>query len=386
MFSPEQTASFHGSGDAYGSPLAPGLTGSTGNQSTSAATGADNSTSWAPRLEALDRAELWAYLVRVTKGEEVAKLAIVDNDTDNGSQWARLLTVVSKEDAVELLRDELGIASALIRARLMGDATELMERMDSVRRTAAKQGQKPEPAPPPRYNGSGSQVNGDLGQTNTNEGGAEEMKRLSLVRLSDMPTLPKPTFGQDMISSIQLEHFKVAVGIFLGAHCAPMEKGVNALVGDPSVDLDEIFDMMSSAQLAFDTRCCSKLYQDAPECLQGLMFNEDKRMWRGRVSLLAMIRTIATRVNFRCSERTVLLLTKYLTNRAVQVEQPNQLCKKLAEFVNEFGLYSKIATVDCAVLYKAALTHLTCREAISDARHDGAAGGLNGDCGCCVSR
>ena len=138
-----------------------------------------------------------------------------------------------------------------------------------------------------------------------------------------------------------------------------MEEGVNVLVEDPGADLDPICDSMSPAQLAFDTRCCSTLYQGAPECIQTLLFAPNQRMWQGRASLVAMVKAISTRVNFRCPERTALLLTKYLTNTASQVEQPNMLYKKLAAFVTEFGLYSKIATVNCEVLYKAALTHMT---------------------------
>jgi hypothetical protein len=85
--------------------------------------------------------------------------------------------------------------------------------------------------------------------------------------------------------------------------------------------------------------------------------DETKRQYHGRESALQMIQSIAQRVNFRSEERTIKLLKSYLTETAPCNNQW-ELHSEIENFKAEYGVYSRISNMDCAVMYKSALKHM----------------------------
>lgn len=190
-----------------------------------------------------------------------------------------------------------------------------------------------------------------------------EIKKLTEARLADMPKLPKAEGQAAMITSVQLNGFQVAVSMFLQPLSLTMASGVREIIGNPEVELPGIWYALSPGERILDNRCAGKLFTDAPKCIQNLLLDDAKREApNGQDSLLVCIRSIAKRVNFRSDKRTVMLLTKFLKSGGKnQVTEPARLCAELLEFKNEFGVYSKLASVECDVLYKAAVDHLISR-------------------------
>jgi hypothetical protein len=92
-------------------------------------------------------------------------------------------------------------------------------------------------------------------------------------------------------------------------------------------------------------------------CIQDILVDDTKRQHKGQESFMIMIKSIATRINFRCEARTVQMLNKYIT-KGESWTDPTKLLSMVHGFRMKHGVYSRMCDLDCKALYKTAIEHV----------------------------
>jgi hypothetical protein len=354
------TIAYHGSED--GQQGLAGLSGPEDAQAASmagsTATGTHNPLFVERVVERMDQPEFWDYLYTVTGDEALSRTVIEDNGITTGGEWVELLTCVGRDEALTMLREDFGVTSRVKVAKLLREVTLSSSRMrgDGMNKTDGSP--ELDPSQSQQDRGSEGTLNLEVEPRTFTEPVGDELKRLAAVKLCDMPKLPGPKSGEYMISSVQLNTFQVGQEIFLSAHSKPLAIGVATLIEKPDTSLQHLYAVLSLGERALDRRCAGHLFQNAPVCLQNVLMEGSNRKHMGDDSMLAMIKAIAGKVNFKSDERTMKLLTQFLVNKKKQVLNPKALASELALFRIEFGVHSRIASVPCAAMYRAAVKHL----------------------------
>ena len=106
-----------------------------------------------------------------------------------------------------------------------------------------------------------------------------------------------------------------------------------------------------------DARLGARLYDKSPVCIQDILVDDTKRQHKGQESFMIMIKSIATRINFRCEARTVQLLNKYIT-KGESCTDPTKLLSMVQGFRMTHGVYSRMCDLGCKALYKTAIEHM----------------------------
>ena len=113
-----------------------------------------------------------------------------------------------------------------------------------------------------------------------------------------------------MLTPVQLERYKVAIKTYVNSYDSFHAKWAAALIEDYQQDPTTYLDTLSQQEKEMDARLGARLYDKSPSCIQDVLIEDSKRQHKGDESFIIMIKSIATRINFRCEARTVQMLNK----------------------------------------------------------------------------
>jgi hypothetical protein len=186
---------------------------------------------------------------------------------------------------------------------------------------------------------------------------AQEANKGKLVKLEEMPVMPQTLSGETMLTPVQLERYKVAIKTYINPYDSFAAQWASSLIDDYQLDPTSYLEALTSEQSELDARLGAGLYDKSPVCIQDMLIDDAKRQHDGKESFMIMIKSIATRINFRCEARTIQMLNKYI-NQGEPCRDPTKLLSMVQEFRMRHGVYSRMCDLDCKALYKTALKHM----------------------------
>jgi hypothetical protein len=302
---------------------------------------------------------LESYLTNIVGDAEVVSSMCKTLGSPGGRRWIELLSALPDGESFNMLHEEcrirrMAVAALLLdvkyargrMARGVGAGHEVVTSLGHNVLSAEGQHMKAGITPHesrPKNSELDSSVSG--------------VGALDKVRLDDMPLLAKLETDQQMVSSMDLEKFRISMSSWMSASSGAIAKGVDLIFRTPSTSLEDIISQLKPEELKFDCRAGSKLFATAHSSIQDMLMSDDSRRHNGSESLLKIIQTVSGVVNFQCEERTAIMLQCYQAGHP-PVTEPADLEAALNKFVADYGVWARISTVDCAVLYRVGIQHL----------------------------
>jgi hypothetical protein len=358
-------------------------------------------------LEEMDAEGLCIYLTNLVKDAELVGDIRERLGDLGGRRWTELLSAMPDGQSFCMLREDLKIANRFVVAELLVDVAHAHARMTTSVRAGAAYAIAPGRDAHGQHLGAGALGEGArhtnselssslsvfgaldrvrledtsspaklasslgletaLGQdTNIQHLGAGAQLHggsvngagaLDRVRLEDMPSLAKLQASDQTVSSLGLEKYRISLSSWLSAHCCVMAHGVDQIITTPMCSLEAIYLNLLPSEVKFDCRTGSKFFASAHTSIQNMLLGDSTRRHNGSESLLRMIQTISRTVNFQCEERTALMLEHH-QNDHPPVSEPADLEAAVLKYVNAYGVWQRISTVDCVALYKVGLQGL----------------------------
>jgi hypothetical protein len=308
-------------------------------------------------LEEMDAEGLCIYLTNLVKDAELVGDIRERLGDLGGRRWTELLSAMPDGQSFCMLREDLKIANRFVVAELLVDVAHAHARMTTSVRAGAAYAIAPGRDAHGQHLGAGALGEGARHTNSELSSSLSVFGALDRVRLEDMPTLAKLEESGKMVSSLVLERFRISMCAWLSANSSVMAKAVDTIISVPATSLEGFYTLLGPAELKFDCRTGSKLFSSADSSIQDMLLSDDSRRHNGAESLLRIVQSIASIVNFQCEERTALMLQNYQVEHPPVLE-PADLEAAINKFVADYGVWARISTVDCAALYKVGIQNL----------------------------
>ncbi len=174
-----------------------------------------------------------------------------------GQEWIELITCLNQDQTVNMLREELKVPRMVVVSKLLADVHKardrLAERVVWTEERAQLQSQlSVERAK--ALEAAEELAKGKQDREGSKDGSKQPLDR---VKLEDMPKFPNPTAGECMVSSLQLDRFKVSLTTWLRNLSKAMADGVTTLIDKPDTDLSTITGLFDDKHENFDCRLAS---------------------------------------------------------------------------------------------------------------------------------
>jgi len=269
-----------------------------------------------------------------------------------GQRWVEMLTSSDAESAELLLKEDCRIESRPDRMILKADAVSALNRMKADREISSQWDLRS------KIMAEAEAANARMkGRMEARLLAAQEANKGKLVKLEGMPVMPQTLSGETMLTPVQLERYKVAIKTYINPYDSFAAQWASSLIDDYKLDPTSYLEALTSEQRELDARLGARLYDKSPVCIQDMLIDDAKRQHDGKESFMIMIKSIATRINFRCEARTIQMLNKYI-NQGEPCRDPTKLLSMVQEFRMRHGVYSRMCDLDCKALYKTALKHM----------------------------
>ena len=303
-------------------------------------------------LEGRDAEELSLYWASRVTDESACAMIIKLFQGMTGQRWVEMLTSSDAESAELLLKEDCEIKSRPERMMIRADAVSARGRME------AKCALTDQTEMRSRIMAESEAANAIMkARMEAKLTAMQAETKGKMLKMDAMPILPSPLAGETMLTPVQLERYKVAIKTYVNPYDTFQAKWAAGLIEDYKEDPTEYLDSLDKMERELDAKLGARLYDKSPMCIQDLLVDDSKRQHNGEESFIIMIKSIATRINFRCEARTVQMLNKYIT-KGEPCTDPTQLLSMVQEFKMTHGVYSRMCDLDCKALYKTALKHL----------------------------
>ena len=300
-------------------------------------------------LESRDADEMLVYWTLRVASEQARARIINLFQGMTGMQWIEMLTSSDGKVTEMLLEEDCGIKPRPERMVITSEAASAFASVGARRATSSQEEMR-------------SKIMSDNAIVNARMKDRMEARYLAKQeadkgKLTKMDGMPQPTSGETMLTPVQLERYKVALKTYINPYDTFAAIWAASLIDDYKQDPSEYLDGLTDEQKSLDARLGARLYDKAPVCIQDILVDDMKRQHKGQESFMIMIKSIATRINFRCEARTVQLLNKYIT-KGESCTDPTQLLSMVQKFRMTHGVYSRMCDLDCKALYKTAIEHM----------------------------
>jgi hypothetical protein len=309
------------------------------------------------KLEELSAEEMTQYFTTRVRDPAVVDGICEMLDGQGGRRWIQLLNSLPAGQGFSMLREEFNLDRRIV-AQLLAEFTCATERTAKEALLVKPLKSSPtRPAEGQLVEGGATLLEGIRPKNSELASSVSGVGVLDKVRLDDMPLLAKLETDQQMVSSMDLEKFRISMSSWMSASSGAIAKGVDLIFRTPSTSLEAIISQLKPEELRFDCRAGSKLFATAHSSIQDMLMSDDSRRHNGSESLLKIIQTVSGVVNFQCEERTAIMLQCYQAGHP-PVTEPADLEAALNKFVADYGVWARISTVDCAALYRVGIQHL----------------------------